>query len=143
MTPGQLTDALTSAFSSVARRLGHGFSSNIYAEALALEMHRLGIAAETQSRVDVFYLQQPVGFFIADLLVAGMVLVEITTEGSGHSPESAEARVLNHLRSSRLEHAALMSFGPQPYIRKLRFDNTHKDRSAYVPGSELTPERED
>jgi GxxExxY protein len=57
------------------------------------------------------------GDYLADLLVEGVLIVELKT-AKALAPEH-EAQVLGYLRSARLEHGLLINFGSRKFeIRK-------------------------
>jgi GxxExxY protein len=65
-----------------------------------------------------------VGDFRADLVVNEVVLLELKTVEK--IIRAHEAQVLNYLRSTTLELALILNFGPQPQIRRLVLDNARK-----------------
>jgi GxxExxY protein len=56
------------AFYKVYETLGVGFLEKVYERALALELQRRGLAVQPQAPIQVYYLNQPVGEYFADLL---------------------------------------------------------------------------
>src|SRR5262245_596979 len=71
------TAAILNGFFAVYRGLGSGFVEGVYASALALELTALGLRIDAEVPVSVFYRGVEVGRFRADLIVNGVVLVEL------------------------------------------------------------------
>src|SRR5882672_9487995 len=72
-----LTEKIIGAALRVHRVLGPGFLESVYRRALALELHRDGLAAEEEKPLKVNYDGFVVGDFTPDLLVENAVVVEL------------------------------------------------------------------
>ena len=68
----EVTEKIIGAFFQVHRRLGYGFSENVYENALALELEKLGFEVESQRPITVYYDGQPVGDYFADIVVEAL-----------------------------------------------------------------------
>lgn len=90
--------------------LGHGHLERIYENALVHRLKTAGIDVQQQVPLDVFdedgFL---LGRYVADLLVGGVILVELKTVKN--LAREHEAQLLAYLRSCRLEHGLLLNFG--------------------------------
>jgi GxxExxY protein len=129
----ELTDLVIGVFYDVYNEMGFGFLESVYRKAMRLALMDKGLTAEEEVSVAVLFRGRNVGDFKADLLVNGLVLVELKTAenlGPGH-----EAQVLNYLRATSLELGLLMNFGPKPQVRRLLLDNARKQyrRGAGTP----------
>ncbi len=60
-------------FKKVYHRLGYGFLEKVYENALAVELRRMGLKVEQQVKIIVFYEDEVVGEYFADLLVEGRI----------------------------------------------------------------------
>jgi len=47
---------------------------------------------------------------------------------------------LNYLRSTELELALILNFGPQPQVRRLLLDNSRKQAKSWAVGKSLGPQ---
>jgi len=74
----------------VYKELGYGFLEKIYERAFILELKSNGLEVESQKSIGVFYKDQSVGNYVADLLVERKVLVELKTEKEMNSRHEAE-----------------------------------------------------
>ena len=119
-----ITERIIKAFYTVYNQLGCGFSEKVYENATVHQERKLGLNVETQKEILVYYDGVEVGKYAADLLVNGLVIVELK---SVHKllPEH-EAQLLNSLKSTPVEVGLLLNFGPKPeHIRKV-YDNSRK-----------------
>ena len=64
-----LTREIINAFYKVYNALGQGFLEKVYENALALELRRRGLDVRQQQPLTVFYLGEPVGHYVADIIV--------------------------------------------------------------------------
>lgn len=99
---------------TVANSLGHGFLEKVYQNALAYELRSNGLAVETQKILGVQYRDVIVGEYVADLLVEGLVLVEL--KAIKEFDEVHLAQCLNYLKATGLQLCLLINFGT-PRIR--------------------------
>jgi GxxExxY protein len=97
---------------------GHGHLEKVYENALAHRLRKAGMEVKQQHPLPVFDEDgTPIGDYYADLLVEGMLIVELKT-AKALAPEH-EAQILGYLKSSRLVHGLLINFGSYRFgIRK-------------------------
>lgn len=119
-----VTNAIISAFYTVYNTLGYGFLEKVYENALIIELAKRGIAASPQHPITVFYEGSIVGEYVADILVAGSVIIEIKAV-KALLPEH-EAQLLNYLKATDIEVGLLLNFGPSPQVTRKAFDNERK-----------------
>jgi GxxExxY protein len=67
-----------------------------------------------------------VGVFRADLVVEGLVVVELKTADS--ISKAHEAQLLHYLRASPMEIGLVMNFGPEARFRRVVMQNVRKGR---------------
>jgi len=116
----ELTDAVICCFYTVYNTLGYGFLEKVYENALKIELEKRGIRAQFQHPVVVFYDGKAVGEYFADILVEGVLIVEIKATTS-IIPEH-EAQLLNYLKATGKEVGLLLNFGPSPQVKRRVFD---------------------
>ena len=89
---------------------GHGHLERVYENALAHRLRKAGLGVKQQWPLNVFDEDGTLlGDYLADLLVEGVLVVELKTART-LAPEH-EAQVLGYLKSARLEHGMLINFG--------------------------------
>ncbi len=79
---------------------------------------------QRQISVPVWYHDQQIGDFRADLLVEGKVIIELKA-GRGIDP-AWEKQLLNYLRATNIEVGLLFNFGPEAQFRRYIFENDRK-----------------
>jgi GxxExxY protein len=124
----QLTEQIIKAFYTVYNTLGYGFLERVYQNALAIELQKRGLRVVPQAPIQVLYEGQVVGEYFADLLVEGLVILElkaVTALVGDHGTQ-----LVNYLKASRLEVGLLMNFGPKPEFQRRVFD--HSTRAGQV-----------
>ena len=125
-----ITELIIQAFYTVYNTLGYGFLEKVYQNALVIEMRKLGLEVIPEACIKVYYNGQVVGEYFADLLVAGVVLVEIKAVRT-LAPEH-EAQLLNYLKATPYEVGLLLNFGPKPQIKRKVYDNERKGGLSWV-----------
>jgi len=125
-----ITDVIIRVFYTVYNALGYGFLEKVYENAMAIELRKLGLEVIPKAPIKVHYNGQVVGEYFADLLVAGVVLVEIKAVRT-LAPEH-EAQLLNYLKATPYEVGLLLNFGPQPQIKRKVYDNERKGDLSWV-----------
>lgn len=125
-----LTDLIIKAFYKVYNTLGYGFQEKVYANALAVELRKLGREAIREAAIEVYYEGEVVGEYSADLLVDKKVIVE--TKATRDLIEDHEAQLLNYLKATIHEVGLLLNFGPEPQIKRKVYDNARKGSLSWV-----------
>ncbi len=90
----------------------------------------MGLQVVQQAEIAVYYAGEVVGEYLADLLVAGVVIVEI--KAVRILAEEHEAQLLNYLRATPYEVGLLLNFGPKPGFKRRVYDNTRKTTATWV-----------
>ena len=119
-----LTEKIIKIFYKVYNQLGYGFLEKVYENAMMLEFAREGISAFPQFAIKVFYENEVVGEYFADILVDDKVIVEI--KAAKNLVIDNEAQLLNYLKATNIEVGLLLNFGPKPEIKRKVFDNLRK-----------------
>ncbi|HSF81983.1 MAG TPA: GxxExxY protein [Anaerolineales bacterium] len=120
-----LTDKILNAFYKIVYpELGYGFNEKVYEHAMAIALKEKGLAVQQQGKISVFFRDQVVGEYYADLIINDLVIVEL--KAAVRLSVEHEAQLLNYLRATPFEVGLLLNFGPKPeFVRKV-FDNEHK-----------------
>lgn len=119
-----VTDKVLRAFFKVYNTLGYGFAERVYENALAIELKRSGLQVEKQKGITVYYEGEVVGDYVADVVVNGVVMLELKAVRT--STEEHEAQLLNYLKATPVEVGLLLNFGEKPEHRRKIFDNDRK-----------------
>jgi len=73
----QITGRIIGCAYRVGNELGYGFLEKVYENAFAHELTKAGLRVDQQFPIAVYYDGVEVGKYFADLLVEGVVLVEL------------------------------------------------------------------
>ena len=119
-----ITKKIIRAFYTVYNTLGYGFLEKVYENAMAIEVGKLGVHVVTQVPICVHYAGQPVGDYVADMIVADRVIVEF--KAAQKLVKQHEAQLLNYLNATQYEVGLLFNFGPEPDFTRKVFDNERK-----------------
>ena len=120
----ELTEKIIGIFYKVYNNLGYGFLEKVYENAMMIDFKKEKIPAVSQYAIKVFYENEIVGEYFADILVDGKIIVEI--KGPKNLALENEAQLLNYLKASDKEVGLLLNFGPKPEIKRKVFDNLRK-----------------
>jgi GxxExxY protein len=118
------TDKIIRAYYDVYNELGHGFLESVYEEAFALALNDAGVLFQRQVPVPVSFRGRVVGEYRADLLIAGVVLVEL--KAVTQLAETHYAQLLHYLRATSIEVGLLFNFGARPEFKRLLLTNPEK-----------------
>jgi len=109
MSPNRVASAIIAAAIKVHRRLGPGLLESAYEACMTYELKAAGMQVEQQRPVPLFYeaVKLDCGFR-ADLVVNGLVVVELKCKEALHPVD--EAQLLSHLRLLKLPIGRLINF---------------------------------
>lgn len=119
-----LTPRVIGVFYDVYNELGAGFLESVYREALRIALMQAGLQAECEVPIAVFFRGCAIGTFRADLIVNGIVLVEL--KACETLVREHVSQTLNYLKATEIEVALLMNLGPAPRFKRLVMDNELK-----------------
>ena len=125
MLHANVTDGIIKAFYKVYNSLGYGFLERVYENALHFELTSLGFSAVQQHPIQVFYEQQLVGEYFADMLVNDLIILEL--KAAEHIREEHVAQLTNYLKATRNEVGLLLNFGGTPEFKRIVFTNSFKN----------------
>ena len=120
----ELTEKIIKIFYRVYNRLGYGFLEKVYENAMMIEFRKEGIPAVSQFAIRVFYEDETIGEYYADILVDNKVIVEI--KAARRLAKENEAQLLNYLKATNIEVGLLLNFDPKPELKRKAFDNLRK-----------------
>jgi GxxExxY protein len=114
----QLTEKVISCAFTVSNTLGCGFLEKVYENALTHELRKAGLQVQQQHGITVRYDGVAVGEYAADLLVEGVLLIELKAVKGLDDIHLAQC--LNYLKATNLHLCLLMNFSkPKVEIRRI------------------------
>jgi GxxExxY protein len=120
----ELTGKILGAFFQIHKDMGFGFSENVYESALEVLFKELDLTPERQKEILVYYHGVVVGKYKADMIVNGVVLLEIKSVEK--LIDAHDAQLLNYLKSTEIEVGLLLNFGRQAEFHRKIYDNSRK-----------------
>jgi GxxExxY protein len=112
----ELIKRVIGAAYTVHNTLGAGFLEKIYERALRLELKSQGINVETQYPIPVYYADEKIGDYYADLFVESCLIVEIKTVECLHPAH--EKQLVNYLSATNMDDGLLINFGSSVQVKR-------------------------
>ena len=109
---------LKSAF-CVYNALGNGFLEKIYENALLIELKQNGLDIKSQVPIPVYYKNQKVGDYFADILVEDKIILEI--KSCKNLEKVHESQILHYLKATGIRVGYLINFGFEQKLQFKRF----------------------
>ncbi len=126
----EITGKIIKAFYKVYNSLGYGFLEKVYENALFLELQEMNLGVVQQAPIQVFYNNQEVGDYFADLIVAHCVILELISVENLR--KSHEAQLLNYLKATQIEVGLVLNFGTTAEYRRKVFGNDRKSLKDFL-----------
>lgn len=119
-----ITDRIIKAFYQVYNTLGYGFLERVYENAMLIELTSMGMMVEKQRQIKVYYQENDVGEYYADLFVEECVIVEL--KAAEALCEEHKFQLINYLKATEIEVGLLLNFGKKPEMKRKVFSNKNK-----------------
>ncbi|MCK4256799.1 GxxExxY protein, partial [candidate division WOR-3 bacterium] len=103
-----LTARIIAAAIEVHKRLGPGFTEDVYEEAFAYELQLMGINFSRQAEFRIHYRDIIVHTYRADFLIENKVIVEL--KAVSKLADIHKTQVLSYLKACKLEVGLLLNF---------------------------------
>lgn len=117
----ELTQKIIKAAQNVHNTLGYGFLEKVYHNAMVLELRKTGIEVVSEKPITVYYDSQVVGDYIADIVVADKVILEIKAVQAVNTVH--EAQLVNYLKATNIDVGLLLNFGKSLEIKRKIFES--------------------
>jgi GxxExxY protein len=125
-----ITEKIIKAFYNVYNSLGYGFLEKVYENAMIIELSSLNLNCEKQKQIKVYYKNENVGEYFADIIVEDKVIIEL--KGAETIIEEHEHQLLNYLKATEIEVGLLLNSGKKPQFKRQIFKNSFKNQSKSV-----------
>jgi GxxExxY protein len=119
-----ITDSILKAYYAVYNQLGYGFLEKVYQNAMYFELKSLGYKVEAQKQIKVYFKNQLVGEYYADLLVEDKVIVEL--KACELLMNVHVAQLMNYLKATEIEVGLVLNFGEEPEFKRIIYTNDKK-----------------
>jgi GxxExxY protein len=118
------SNRIIQCFYNVYNTLGFGFLEKVYENAMMVELRKNGLFAEKQKPIEVYYGNQMVGSYFADIIVESKIILEL--KAAECLIEEHELQLINYLKATELELGLLLNFGKKPEFKRKIFTNDRK-----------------
>jgi GxxExxY protein len=119
-----ITDSILKAYCTVYNQLGYGFLEKVYQNAMYFELKSLGYKVDAQKQIKVYFKNQLVGEYFADLLVEDKVIVEL--KACELLMNVHVAQLMNYLKATEIEVGLVLNFGEDPEFKRIIYTNNKK-----------------
>lgn len=109
MELNEITEKIIGSAYEVSNTLGCGFLEKVYENSMAKELKCKNLKVDQQKKISVFYKNENVGEYYADLFVEDEVIVEL--KAIKQLTEIHEAQLMNYLKSTKKKVGLLLNFG--------------------------------
>jgi len=124
MLQEEISSKVLKAYYNVYNTLGFGFLEKVYENAIIIELRKLGLHGRRQVPIKVYYDNQQVGDYFADIVVEDCIIIEL--KAGEALCEEHEAQLVNYLRATSIEVGFLFNFGKKPEFKRKIFENKYK-----------------
>ncbi len=111
MEHSELTERIIGCAYEVFNTLGAGFLESVYERSLLIELRHAGLDARAQVPLTVYYREEAVGQFFADIVVNQTVIVELKALEA--LCKAHEVQLVNYLVATGMPVGLLINFGPE------------------------------
>ncbi|MDR1383120.1 MAG: GxxExxY protein [Planctomycetaceae bacterium] len=122
-----LTGKIIGCAYKVYNQLGFGFQESVYQKSMLIELAKQGLKASEEVGIAVYYDNQNVGNFFADIVVENELIVELKSVQKLQS--AYEVQLVNYLVATKTETGLLINFGPDTVEIKRKFRTYKKTNS--------------
>lgn len=121
-----ITDEIIHCFYQVYNSLGYGFLEKVYENALKYELEKKGLEVTQQKSIQVYYEEQIVSNYFADLLVENKIILELKAGEMEDTLQNHELQLYNYLKATKYEVGLVLLFGKKPIVKRKIFTNDNK-----------------
>ncbi len=116
-----LTEKIIGCAYRVYNKMGFGFLESVYEKCMLIELGKEGLSAEPQKPISVYYENEIVGEFIADIIVEETIILEL--KSVKRVVQAHEVQLVNYLVSTGKPVGLILNFGE----RKVEIKRKVKD----------------
>ncbi|MDR2116802.1 MAG: GxxExxY protein [Planctomycetaceae bacterium] len=106
-----LTEKIIGCAFQVSKQLGFGYQESVYQKSMLIELTKRGLNAQMEVPITVYYDDQPVGDFFADLVVENTIIIEL--KSIQQLAVIHEVQLVNYLVATKTDVGLLINFGPK------------------------------
>ena len=104
-----VTETIIGCAYRVYNKMGFGFLESVYEKCLLIELHKAGMDAESQKPITVYYDDEIVGEFVADIIVNNTIILEL--KSVRRVVKTHEVQLVNYLVATGKPIGLILNFG--------------------------------
>lgn len=105
----EITELIIGCAYRVYNKMGFGFLESVYEKCLLIELRKAGLDAESQKPITVYYEDEIVGEFVADIIVNDTIILEL--KSVRRIIEAHEVQLVNYLVATGKPLGLILNFG--------------------------------
>ncbi|MGR3293882.1 MAG: GxxExxY protein [Candidatus Scalindua sp.] len=105
----ELTEEVIGCAYHVYNKMGFGFLESVYEKCMLIELRKAGLDAESQKPITVYYENEIVGEFVADIIVNDIVILEL--KSIRRIINAHEVQLVNYLVATGKPVGLILDFG--------------------------------
>ena len=109
MEYGDITEKIIGCAYRVYNKMGYGFLESVYENCLLIELRKVGLDVNSQTPITVYYEDEIVGKFVADMIVNEDIIIEL--KSVRQVIKAHEVQLVNYLVATRKPLGLLINFG--------------------------------
>lgn len=109
MAHKELSEKVIGCAYRVYNTMGFGFLESVYETCLLIELKKAGLKAEAQKAIKVFYDDEIVGDFKADVMVENLIILEL--KSVRQIAIAHELQLVNYLTATHMDIGLIINFG--------------------------------
>ena len=104
-----VTETIIGCAYRVYNKMGFGFVESVYEKCLLIELRKAGLDTESQKSITVYYDDEIVREFVADILVNDMIILEL--KSVRRVIKAHEVQLVNYLVATGKPVGLILNFG--------------------------------
>jgi len=105
----ELTERIIGCAYRVYNKMGFGFLESVYEKCMLIELRKANLDAESQKPITVFYENEIVGEFVADIIVNDTIILEL--KSVRRIVRAHEVQLVNYLVATGKPVGLILNFG--------------------------------
>jgi len=105
----EVTEIIIGCAYRVYNKMGFGFLESVYQKCLLIELSKAGLDTESQKPITVYYANEIVGEFVADIIVNDTIILEL--KSVRRIIRAHEVQLVNYLVATDKHVGLIINFG--------------------------------
>ena len=124
MEYSELTEKIIRCAYSVYNKMGFGYLESVYEKCMLIELRKAGLKVESQKSLTVFYENETVGEFIADIIVNDTIILEL--KSAKQIIKAHEVQLVNYLVATGKPVGLILNFSESKVEVKRKIKDLEK-----------------